>query len=36
MEDNEKFKLGKVETRMATSVHATESACFILANKEGK
>ena len=37
MKDNEKFKLGKVETRvMATPGHTTESACFVLANEEGK
>lgn len=31
--DNEKFKLGKVETRvLATPGHTTESACFVLAN----
>lgn len=37
LKDNEKFKVGKVETRvMATPGHTTESACFVLANEDGK
>ena len=37
MEDEEKFKLGKVKTRViATPGHTTESECFVLTNEDGK